>query len=205
MKGKGCTTFKAILNTVKLSWKKSSSESFFLNKEQHKIRSKERRWCLCLVMTFPQTCLKSKQTEWSVISHPKFLSQIFWKNQTCNKTLSFGQLHYMLTREKTRREANKKIMGMERKKTQNVSNQRGRTRVCFFPFGSGDGNIIQNSLDGSSQGSALVPDKTTKVTDYITSTNAITSEGWPNIDSTLARAHNFSSLLANFNVTKFCT
>lgn len=33
MKGKGCTTFKAILNTVKLSWKKQS-ESFFLNKEE---------------------------------------------------------------------------------------------------------------------------------------------------------------------------
>lgn len=82
----------------------------------------------------------------------------------------------MLTREQARREANKKVMGIERKKTQNVSNQREPESV-FFHLASGDGSIIQNSLDGSSQGSALVPDKTTKVTNYITSTNAITSEG----------------------------
>lgn len=82
----------------------------------------------------------------------------------------------MLTGEKTRREANKKIIGMERKKAQNRSNQR-EPEYGFFHWASGDGNIIQNSLDGSSQGSALVTDKTRKVTDYITVTNATTSEG----------------------------
>lgn len=48
----------------------------------------------------------------------KFLSQILWKKTNkfwaatySNKTSSFGQLHYMLTGEKTRREANKNYNG----------------------------------------------------------------------------------------------
>lgn len=157
------------------------------------------------MMTFSQSCLKSRQTEWRVNGQTK-IWQFFIMNilKKPNKTLSFDQLHYMLTGEKTRREANKKIMGMERKKPQNRSNEREPESV-FFHWASGEGNIIQNSPDSSSQGSALVPDKTRKVTDYVTFTNATTSEGWPNVDSTLARAHNFSSFLANFNITKFCT
>lgn len=65
---------------------------------------------------------------------------------------------------------------MERKKPQNRSNEREPESV-FFHWASGEGNIIQNSPDSSSQGSALVPDKTRKVTDYVTFTNATTSEG----------------------------
>lgn len=80
----------------------------------------------------------------------------------------------MLTGEKTRREATKKKMGMERKKPQNRSNQREPESVFFFHWASGDGNSIQISLDGSSHGSALDPDKTRKVTDYITFTNVTT-------------------------------
>lgn len=79
----------------------------------------------------------------------------------------------MLTGEKTRREANKKKMRMERKKPQNRSNQRQPESV-FFHWAGGDGNSIQISLDDASQGSALVPDKTRKVTDYVTFTNVTT-------------------------------
>lgn len=129
-------------------------------------------------MTFSETCLKSRQTEWRVIRQTKiwqiFITNTlkkpnkFWPGTYSNKTSSFGQLHYMPTGEKTRREANKNIMGIEMKKNHETAatreNQslffsiwlveRGQhhselsrwiqSRVCFSPWQNKKGHRLYN-------------------------------------------------------------